>query len=110
MDRTYWHKQTAEHPLFPELLWSRPENKQHAGKLLIVGGNIHGFRAPAEAYTESLKAGAGATRVVLPDALRKTVSKVFPEIEFASSTPSGSFAQRSLADLLDITNWADGLL
>ena len=110
MDRTYWHKQTAEQPLFPDLLWSRPENKQHAGKLLIIGGNIHGFRAPAEAYTESLKAGVGSTRVFLPDALHKTVSKVFPEIEFAPSTPSGSFAQKSLADLLDVTNWTDGLL
>lgn len=103
--------QTKENPLFPDLEWSRPENRLHAGKLLVVGGNVHGFAAPGEAYSEVLKAGIGSARALLPDALRKTVGAVIPEADFAPSTPgSGSFSQKALAELLDASNWADGVL
>lgn len=107
---TYWHKQTKDQPLFPDLVWSRPENRQHAGKLLIIGGNLHGFNAPAGAYAEAEKAGVGTARVILPDALQKTVSKIFPEAEYAPSTPSGSFAHASLVEMLEAANWSDGVL
>ena len=59
------------------MLWSRPENKKHAGKLLVVGGNAQGFAAAAEGYSYADKAGAGTVRVLLPDSLQKTVSKLF---------------------------------
>lgn len=110
MDRTFWHKQTPNKPLFPDLLWSRPENRQQAGKLLIVGGNAHGFAAPAEAFAEAEKAGIGTTRVLLPDSLQKTVGRHFPAGEFAPSTPSGSFSKKALAELLDMSQWADAVL
>lgn len=110
MDHTYWHRQTKDEPLYPDLLWSRPENKRLAGKLLIVGGSIHSFAAPARAYTEASAAGVGTSRVVLPDCLSKTVSKLFPEAEYAPSTPSGSFNQQSVAELCDLAAWADGTL
>lgn len=110
MDHTYWHKQTATQPLFPDLLWSRPENKRHAGKLLIIGGNAHGFREPAAAYAASTAAGAGSVRVLLPDALAKTITGVFPEAFFAPSTQSGSFAQQALDTWLELAEWADGVL
>jgi len=106
----YWHKQTAEQPLYPDLLWSRPENKARAGKLLIIGGNVHSFAAAGEAYGEAVKTGIGTARVLLPDSLQKTVSRVFPEAEFAPSTPSGSFGRRALAELLDLSAWADAVL
>lgn len=110
MQSDYWLKQANDKPLYPDLLWSRPENRLHAGKLLIVGGHLQAFSTVAEAYSLSLQAGAGATRVVLPDALYKTVGKIFPEAEFVASTPSGSFAQKSLAELLAAASWADGVL
>ena len=44
--RTYWHKQGTK-PLYPDVIWSKPENKQAAGKLLIIGGHAYGFSAPA---------------------------------------------------------------
>jgi ADP-dependent NAD(P)H-hydrate dehydratase / NAD(P)H-hydrate epimerase len=110
MDREYWHRQASDKPLFPDLLWSRPENKHHAGKLLIIGGNLHGFAAPAEAYQESLQHGIGTARVVLPDALQKTVGKVFEAGEYAPSTPSGSFSQKALDELLSLSYWSDGVL
>lgn len=110
MDRTYWQKQTPERPLFPDLLWSRPENKRQAGKLLIIGGNAHGFAAPAEAYAAAEKSGVGTARVLLPDSLQKTVGQAFAAGEFAPSTPSGSFSRRALAELLELAGWADGVL
>ncbi len=110
MDRTFWHKQTAGQPLFPDLLWSRPENKSQSGKMLIVGGNAHGFAAAAEAYTEAVKAGIGTARVLLPDSLQKAVGRVFEAGEYALSTPSGSFRQTALAGMLAMSEWADGVL
>jgi NAD(P)H-hydrate repair Nnr-like enzyme with NAD(P)H-hydrate dehydratase domain len=110
MENTYWHKQTAEEPLYPDLLWSRPENKRHAGKLLIIGGNLYGFSAPATAYQASVKAGIGTSRVLLPNALQKTVGKILENGEFAPSTPSGSFSQAALDAWLLHSAWADGVL
>jgi len=110
MDRTYWHKQTAQQPLYPDLLWSRPEHRAQAGKLLIVGGNVYGFAAAAEAYGAAQQAGIGTARVVLPDSLQKTVGKVFAAAEYAPSTPSGSFSQQAMAELLSLGDWADGTL
>jgi NAD(P)H-hydrate repair Nnr-like enzyme with NAD(P)H-hydrate dehydratase domain len=110
MTKDYWQKQVAGKQLFPDLAWSRPENKMHAGKLLIVGGNLHGFSAPALAFAEAEKAGIGVERVVLPDAIRKTVGSFMPEADFAPSTPSGSFASKSLDTWLEHAAWADGVL
>jgi ADP-dependent NAD(P)H-hydrate dehydratase / NAD(P)H-hydrate epimerase len=109
MDSTNWLRQTSE-PLFPDLIWSRPENKRQAGKLLIVGGDANGFAAPASAYSAALKAGIGTTRVLLPSALQKTLGKHFAEAEFAPSTPSGSFSRQALDSFLESANWADGVL
>ncbi len=112
MENTYWHRQTDK-PLFPDLLWSRPENKMHAGKLLIIGGNQHGFAAPAQGYELAIKAGIGTARVVLPDKLRRQIQKfqgVNLEMEYAPSTISGSLASKALAEILDASNWADGIL
>jgi len=109
MDATYWQKQTDE-PLFPELLWSRPENKRFAGKLLIIGGSSHGFAAPAEAYQAAGAAGIGTARVVLPDAVQKLVGGFFDNAFFAPSTPSGSFSQQAIGALLEHAAWADGVL
>jgi NAD(P)H-hydrate repair Nnr-like enzyme with NAD(P)H-hydrate dehydratase domain len=110
MSPEFWHKQVPGKPLFPELEWSRPENRQMAGKLLLVGGNLHGFAAPAEAYAESVRAGIGTSRVLLPNAVQKIVGPSIENGEFTASTPSGSFSQRALADLLDWCRWADGVL
>lgn len=105
----YWHRQTDK-PLFPDLLWARPETKHTAGKLLIVGGNAQSFAAPAEAYASAQKAGIGTSRVLLPDGLEKTVSKLFPASEFAPSNPSGGFAMTTLAEILAASQWANGVL
>jgi ADP-dependent NAD(P)H-hydrate dehydratase / NAD(P)H-hydrate epimerase len=107
---TYWHRQELEKPLFPELEWSRPENKQMAGKLAVIGGNLHGFAAPAEAYAMAEQTGIGITRALLPDAVKSLVKTLMPEIEYAASTPSGSFSQQALGAWLDLAHWSDGVL
>lgn len=110
MENTFWFKQSADSPLFPNLIWSKPENKNHAGKLLIVGGNSGGFSAVGSAFSAAQKAGAGSIRVILPDKLRSKLQKIIPEAEFAPSTISGSFAKKALAELIDAATWADGVL
>lgn len=110
IDRSYWHRQRQSDALFPDLLWSRPENRALAGKLLIIGGNAFGFAAPAEAYDEANKAGIGVARVLLPDALKSTVGKVIENGDFAPSTPSGSFSQKGIGEFLIHASWADSVL
>ena len=106
----FWQKQTSDKPLFPDLLWSRPEHKNSAGKLLVIGGNLHAFAAPAEAFSTAEKAGAGTVRVILPDATKKIVGRIMEHVEYAPSTPSGSFGQKATAELLELSMWADGVL
>ncbi|HSX18236.1 MAG TPA: hypothetical protein VLE51_02695 [Candidatus Saccharimonadales bacterium] len=109
MENTNWLRQASE-PLFPDLLWSRPENKRSRGKLLIIGGNLHGFAAPVAAYNAATAAGIGTARVILPEVLKKALGTSFAEAEFAPNTPSGSLARKSLDSLLDTAKWADGVL
>ncbi|MDB5160934.1 MAG: hypothetical protein JWO96_314 [Candidatus Saccharibacteria bacterium] len=110
MDPTYWHKQAADKALFEDLIWSKPENRRSAGKLLIIGGNAHGVTAPAFAFQAASKAGIGTARVLLPDAIAKTIGKSFAEGEFAFSTPSGSFAKTAINQVLENSEWADAML
>lgn len=110
MENTNWSKQSLDKPLFPDLIWSRPENKRHAGKLLIIGGNLHGFAAPVAAYNASLAAGIGTSRVILPDVLQKALGTSFEQAVFAPSTINGALARKSLDLLLEEAEWADGVL
>ena len=109
-DKPYWQRQLPTEPLFDDLLWSRPENRAHAGKLLIVGGHAQGFTRPAEAFGLAEKAGAGTVRVLLPDALQKTLGRAFLGAEFGPSSPSGSFAANALGELLVLSAWSDSVL
>lgn len=110
MDKHYWQKQDKTEPLYPDLLWSRPETKTLAGKLLIIGGNVQSFAAVAAAYSASMASGVGSTRVLLPNALQKTVSNLFVGAQYSLSTPSGSFSRQALAEVLDNANWSDAVM
>lgn len=106
----YWQKQTSDKPLFEDILWSRPESRQARGKLLIIGGNVHGFSAVGEAYQAAQGAGAGAIRVLLPDSLKKIVG-IGGDYEFAPSTAnSGGFSKQALDEWLLHAGWADMVL
>lgn len=105
-----WIRQKRDEPAFPDVLWSRPENRRHAGKLLIIGGHQQSFNAVSAAYSAAAKAGVGTARVLVPEILRKMLHQIFPEAEYAASTPIGSFSRKALADLLDASEWADGVI
>ena len=104
----YWQRQTDK-PLFEDLIWSQPENKKYAGKLLIIGGQAGEFAHVAGAFEAAGKAGAGHVRVLLPESLRK-LAQMIPEVEFASSNQSGSFARSALASWFDVSEWAEHVL
>ncbi len=106
----FWQKQTLDKPLFPDLLWSKPQTRRTAGKLLIIGGNLHVFSAPGQAYNIAMQAGVGAARVLLPEGLRKTIGSVLEDCEFAPMNKSGSFAQQALGEWLEQATWADAVL
>ena len=65
----YWRKQQPGQPLYGDILWSRPERRDQAGRLTIIGGNSHGFSAVASAYQLARQLGVGEVRAVIPDAL-----------------------------------------
>jgi len=110
MDYSYWKKQSPETPLYPDIEWSKPENRTFAGKLGIIGGNKLGFAEVAEAYSIADKAGVGSLRVLLPDVLKKTIPSAITDALFAPTNPSGSLSKDAQADMANISAWADGVL
>ena len=110
MDYSYWKKQTSTVPLFPDIEWSKPENKGMAGKLGIIGGNKLGFAGVAEAYSVALNVGVGTIRVLLPDALKKTIPAAITDAVFAPTNPSGSLNKDALTEMNAMSSWADEVL
>lgn len=106
----YWQKQQPNQPLFPDLEWSKPERRDLAGRLGIIGGNKLGFAGVAEAYTTALTAGVGEVRVLLPDILKKTIPTSITDAVFAPTTPSGSLAREALPDMVALGEWATGVI
>lgn len=106
----YWFKQTVNDPLYSDLIWSKPENKTLAGKLLIVGGSTNGFAHTVGCYSESIKAGAGVVKVLIPESTKKLIGSSNPDIVFAEATKSGGFNQGALAELIETSQWSDCVL
>jgi len=107
---SYWHKQTADKPLYPDIEWSKPEQRSQAGRLGIIGGNKLGFISVADAYSTALATGVGEVRILLPDALRKAIPTSMTDAVFAPTTPSGSLANDAASELAALTAWASGIL
>ena len=87
----YWTKQ--EKPLFSELEWNFPEQKQ--GSIAIVGGNAQNFSS-VNRVSQEIGRDFPIRDIVcfLPDALRAKIPPV-AGIEFFPSTESGSFKKSS---------------
>lgn len=110
MDSSYWLKQTPAKPLFPDIEWSKPEQKARAGRLLIIGGHAMGFVAVAEAYSTALKTGVGEVKVLLPDSLKKNLPKNVIEATLLPSNPSGGFSKDGWPEFEAGAGWAEGIL
>lgn len=110
MDYSYWHKQERSKPLYPDIEWSKPEQRSQAGRLGIIGGNKLGFTSLAASYSLTLKTGIGQARVLLPDSLRKVIPPTMTDVIFAASNPSGSLSSNAWPDIQALDEWASGLL
>lgn len=110
MDYTYWRQQTPDKSLFPDIEWSKPEQKLHAGRLGIIGGNKLGFIGVAESYSSALKTGAGEVKVLLPDVLRKMIPTSMTDVIFGATNPSGSLSREAIIEMKTIGAWSTGIL
>jgi len=106
----YWKQQQPTKPLFPDIEWSKPEQRTSRGRLGIIGGNKLGFAGVAESYSTALNTGAGEVRVLLPDCLRKSIPASMTDVIFAPCNPSGSLSRDALPDLTALGTWASCLL
>lgn len=110
MNQDYWVKQEPKKPLFEDVLWNKPEQKTKAGKLLIIGGSAHGFRAVVSAYQTALENGAGQVKVVLPDVLKKQLPLDFADGIFLPSNDGGGFSTEGQNELMETAKWANTIL
>ncbi|MEI6850805.1 MAG: hypothetical protein WCK26_02445 [Candidatus Saccharibacteria bacterium] len=106
----YWHQQTIDKPLYPDIEWSKPEQQSNRGRLGIIGGNKLGFMSVAASYNTALKTGAGEVRVLLPDILRKSIPATMTEVIFGATNPSGGLSRDALIEMKTIGDWATGVL
>ncbi len=110
MDLTYWHKQSADQPLYPDIEWSKPEQRSHKGRLGIIGGNKLGFAGVAEAYTVSTQSGIGGMKVLLPDGLKKSIPPIMADVVYGPTNPSGGLAKDSIVEMKALGEWATSIL
>jgi NAD(P)H-hydrate repair Nnr-like enzyme with NAD(P)H-hydrate dehydratase domain len=101
----YWQQQ-AEKPLFPDILWSRPQQRSMAGRLAIIGGHGGGFAAVAHAYGVATEAGIGTVRAILPDSVKRQVNANVNTYVVQSNT-SGGFSRDAFNDFRAACSWAD---
>lgn len=109
-EHSYWHKQTPDKPLYPDIEWAKPEQKSHRGRLGIIGGNKLGFISVAENYQIALQTGTGEVRVLLPDILKKSIPASMTDVIYGSSNPSGGLAGDALVEMKAVADWATGVL
>lgn len=108
MDESFWLKQTDK-PLWPDLEWSRPQQKRAAKKLAVIGGHGHGFEAVGRLYQAATQAGIGQAKAVLPDELKRLVGNNLPDTVFAQLTPEPQHKTEAKLALLAYADWADGI-
>ncbi len=106
----YWRQQTTDKPLFPDIEWSKPEQRSKAGRLGIIGGSKLGFSGIAESYQTALGTGVGEVRVLLPDALKKSIPPAMTDVIYGATNPSGGLGAEAINELKAIGDWATGLL
>ena len=76
--------------LYDDILWSIPEQK--TGTLTVIGGNSQNFSSVVRIAEQLGHYPIKDLRLLLPDALQGKLP-VLPNVNFAKSTESGSFAK-----------------
>lgn len=110
----YWQKQQPGKPLYDDVLWSKPERRDQAGRLTIVGGNSRGFWSVAAAYQVARRTGVGEIRVIMPDSLKaKLPAQVrlqMDDLLLVPSNPSGGMALAAEKCLDVAAGWSGQML
>lgn len=110
MDYSFWKQQKPGEALFPDIEWSKPEQKSLAGKLGIIGGNKLGFAGVAEAYSTAISSGAGHVKVLIPNDLKKSIPPSITDTVFAANNISGGLSKDAAPELNAIGEWSDAIL
>ena len=110
MEHPYWLKQTPEKPLYPDIEWSKPEQKSQSGKLGIIGGNKLGFLGVAESYSTALSTGVGEVKVLLPDVLKKSIPSAMTNVIYGPTNISGGLTKEAITETKAIGDWANCIL
>lgn len=103
----YWKKQTQGSPLFPDIVWNKPEQRSQAGRLAVLGGSKLGFVGVRDAYEIANTLGVGQIRAILPESLKRQVPSSVTDAVFLPSNPSGGFSREALPEFEAACAWAD---
>lgn len=111
---SYWKKQQPGSALFPDVEWSKPERRDQAGRLAIVGGYGGGFWAVANAFQIARQLGVGEIRVLIPDSLRSKIpsqiTAAVNDLIYLPSNPSGGIASAGKQQIAAAAKWANNIL
>lgn len=110
MSSAYWQKQDENKPLFPDILWNKPEQKSLSGSLAIIGGNKFGFSGVNNAYRSAVNVGVGDVKMLLPDCLKKAIPTNDPDIIFSKSNQSGGFSKDAKYEISSLIHQTDGTI
>ena len=100
MNLVNFTQQSKGKPAHPEMLWSKPENRNFAGRMALLGGNINGFNNLSTAYALLQKEVINSVTIELPDSLLKKLHGLLPEGIYLPSNPSGGLSKKALSDML----------
>ncbi len=99
-----------DRPLYDDVIYSRPEQRRIAGRLLLAGGHSGSFHPLAQIYDEARTAGIGKIVLVMPDSLKKIVGNLLSDAIFAPSGPGGAFAKDAAERVLALATDTEGLI
>lgn len=89
-----------DHLLFPDILWSRPQNihKRQAGKILIVAGSRTMAGAALLTTEAAFRTGIGLAVLAYPESLRASIQHLLPEMMSLPlpETPAGSMSRAAV--------------
>lgn len=104
----YWQKQ-GKKALFSEIDTERPERRQLAGRLLVIGGSKMSFFGVAGMASKAAEVGISEIKVLLPDSLKKQVP-AGADVIFAPSESSGGFGAEAIKFAVEAAENADFVL
>lgn len=105
-----WQQQIETEPLYPDIIWNRPEQKRLKKRLIIIGGHVGGFNHVAICYQAAIDGGIGEVKVVLPSPLKSIIGTTLTQAVYGPAGGAGSFSEAAFDLLVSYSQWADGIL